>query len=123
MSTPFPSAERPSVIPMALVPALLHRSKPAVWRMAARHSWPVVPTPGYLNRQQIALADLERVTGFTFTAAQIEDAERRHELAASQARARRNAALSLGAVFDLGLAPNGVPDAAYKASSHGPTKH
>ncbi len=117
------SEDRPQFVQMAVVPLLLRRAKAVVWRLAARHDWPVVATPGYQNRLRIGLADLERVTGFTFTASQIEDAERRHGLAAEQARAKRTAALSLGAVFDLGLAPNGCQDTNFKASLNGPTKH
>lgn len=108
---------------MSIVPKLLGRDKSVVCRMATRYRWPVRPTPGYANRQRIALADLEAVTGFKFTVAQVADAERRHRWEAEQARARRNASLSLGAVFDLGLAPNGMEDPTPKASPHGPTRH
>jgi hypothetical protein len=119
---------KPHLIPMAIVPALLGRSKAVVWRMAARHGWPVISTPGYINRQRIAVVDLERLTGFTFSAAQIADAERRHDRALKEAaerlRQKRNACLSLGAVFDLQLAPNGLEDPKHVAFLYGPpTKH
>lgn len=120
--------EKPQLVPFSLVPELLHRNQAVVWRLARRHNWPLLSTPGYVNRQRIAVADLERLTGFDFTAAQIADAERRHARklreAADRLREKRAACLSLGAVFDLGLAINGVeasPD--LKASARVPTKH
>ena len=101
----------PTHIPFALVPKLLNRDQAAVSRLAARYRWPLEVVPGYAKRQRIALADLEAVTGFKFTVAQVADAERRHRRDAEQARVRRNAGLNSGAVFDLGLTPNRVGDA------------
>jgi hypothetical protein len=72
------NTEIPTAIPMAIVPALIGRDKAAVSRTAARDRWPTFSPPGYVSRSAIAVADLERRVGMTFTAADIDRAIRQH---------------------------------------------
>jgi hypothetical protein len=108
---------------MALVPALLGRAKPVVRRTAERHRWPLEVVPGYAKRQRIALVDLERVTGFVFTAADVATAERRHGRKAEEARAKRNVSPPTSAAYDLGLIPSPTEDTPFKGVPDDPARH
>jgi hypothetical protein len=117
-----PPGSRPTHIPFALVPELLRRDQAAVSRLAARYRWPLEVVPGYAKRQRIALADLERATNFTFTAAEIEDAERRHALAAKVARGASLPPASAAEVLGL-VSHKGREDSrSSEASSHDPRR-
>lgn len=106
---------KPAAIPLAIVPALLGRSKATVSRWAAGQRWPLVVWPGRVRGQHVPVADLEARFGVIFTAEQLEAAADRHErqlraayewrdrlaLATGTLKRPLPASASLGAVADL----------------------
>lgn len=109
------SQDKPTTIPLAIVPALLGRSKATISRWAAGQRWPLVVWPGRVRGHHVPVADLEARFGVTFTAEQLEAATDRHErqlrsahewrervaVAAEALKRPLPASASLGAVADL----------------------
>lgn len=74
------STELPQIVPLSLVPFLLGRDQATVSRWAARDHWDLITPPGLVRRKLVALAELERRYGVTFTEDQIQHAMTLHTL-------------------------------------------
>jgi len=81
---------KPPTIPLAIVPALLGRSKATISRWASAQQWPLIVWPGRVRGYHVSVADLERRFSVTFTTEQLERAATRHQRRLRQSSERRD---------------------------------